>query len=517
MNVVVIALALALGQGQGQEQQQTGGTPEAAPNAPAQQPAPAQEPEHQALTLEDALARAASENLDLRVANARLAQANTISRQVWSGQLPQITASARYTRNETEAAIQLPVGFAVRERTGGANEPPADAADLPGAPSPYFVIPSQIVDVTIQELNQLNGSIDASQVLFAPALWLAIRNSYRTESVAALNVEAARRDILFGVAQSYYAVASLRQALDVAERLLEIAQRQERDARVRFQAGTIAKVGLLRAEIDRARAEQDVRRATNQYESAKVGLATLLNRDTAFEVVDPPDPQLGGTVEELEARAVQERPRRGPERRHRAKPAEAARRGLPAHGGGVRDLPGLERRRLHRPERLLGGGPRALLEPLRRRPSRGADQRGGRADHGVRGDARELAEQRPDRGAPGVAGPRERPRERGEGAGAARARRGEPPARGRLVPGRRRDRGRAGRRDGAAPQRGDRGHHRGAPGAARRAARPPRRGRVRAAEEKIGLRLLASGFRSCHEAPEARGPRPEARGLRSEA
>jgi outer membrane protein TolC len=308
MNVVVIALTLALGQAQGQQQeQQQGGAP---PAQEAQQTPPAQAkmPEHPALTLEDALSRAASENLDLRAANARLAQANTVSRQVWAAQLPQITASGRYTRNEEEAAIQLPVGFAVRGRTGAENEPPADPADLPGAPSPYFVIPSQIVDITIQELNQLNGSIDASQVLFAPALWLAIRNSYRTENVAALNVEAARRDILFGVAQSYYAVASLRQALDVAERLLEIAQRQERDARVRFQAGTIAKVGLLRAEIDRARAEQDVRRAANQYESAKVGLATLLNRDTAFEVVDPPEPQLGGTVEELEARAVQDRP-----------------------------------------------------------------------------------------------------------------------------------------------------------------------------------------------------------------
>lgn len=272
MNVVVIAFALALALGQ---------APESQPTQPTQlaqvQPPPAQpriRESFPALTLEDALTRAASENLDLRAAQARLDQANTVSRQVWSGQLPQVSATGRYTRNEEE--VELPVS----------------ATEV----------------VTIQALNQWNAQVDASQVLFAPGLWLAIRNAYRTEGVAAANVEAAQRDILFGVAQSYYAVASLLQAVEVADRLLEIAQRQEKDARVRYQAGAIPKVGLLRAEIDRARAEQDVRRAVNQYESAKVGLATLLNRDTAFDVVDPPDPQLTGTVEELEGRAVRARP-----------------------------------------------------------------------------------------------------------------------------------------------------------------------------------------------------------------
>jgi outer membrane protein TolC len=273
MNVVVIALALALGQGQGQEQTGEAPPPTAAPSAPALEAQP-EKPQHPPLTLEDALARAATENLDLHAAQARLQQANTISRQVWSNQLPQITAGARYTRNEREVSLPL----------------------------------SETQTVTLVALDQLNAQVDASQVLFAPGLWLAIRNAYRTENVAAANVEAARRDILFVVAQAYYAVAAFKQALEVAERLLEIAQRQERDTRVRFQAGTIPKVGLLRAEIDRARAEQDVRRAVNQYDSAKVALATLLNRDTAFDVVDPPEPQLGGTVEELERRAVQERP-----------------------------------------------------------------------------------------------------------------------------------------------------------------------------------------------------------------
>jgi outer membrane protein TolC len=125
--------------------------------------------------------------------------------------------------------------------------------------------------------------------------------------VAEISVQGARRDILFGTAQAYYGVASLRQTTQISERLLEIAQRQEKDARVRFQAGTIAKVGLLRSEIDRARAEQDLRRARNSYESARIGLATLLDRPVDFEVEDPSEPKLLAQPAQLEADALRDR------------------------------------------------------------------------------------------------------------------------------------------------------------------------------------------------------------------
>lgn len=309
--VVVITLTSALTLGQAQPGAGAAGAaqPEAPPAQPQTAPqesappaAPAALPQ---LTLEEALAAAERENLDLKAANARLAQADTVSRQVWARQLPQVTASGRYTRNEYESKITLPTGYYVRDL--GSPQGPAAGGDVAGAPTNYGVVPSGLVEATIQEKDQLTAQVDGSQVLFAPGLWLAIRNSYRTERVASLNVESARRDILFGVAQAYYAVASLQQSLEVSQRLLEIAQRQEHDARVRYQAGTIAKVGLIRAEIDRARAEQDVRRAQNQYDSAKVTLATLLNRDTSFDVVPPPEPQLAAEPGDLEEKALRDR------------------------------------------------------------------------------------------------------------------------------------------------------------------------------------------------------------------
>jgi outer membrane protein TolC len=150
--------------------------------------------------------------------------------------------------------------------------------------------------------------VEARQALFVPELWAVIRNAYRFETSAQLGVEGARRAILFATAQAYYGVASLRSLVEASDRLLEIARRQERDAGIRLRAGTIARVGLVRAEIDRARAEQDQRRARNAYLSAKIALGGLLDRaDLAFEVAETPPVEVTDGLQALEERALRDR------------------------------------------------------------------------------------------------------------------------------------------------------------------------------------------------------------------
>ncbi len=272
--IPLVSLALALTVAQAPAIGDT--TP--APAAPAQA-APAA-----TLTLEDALRLAAERNLDLKAAEARLRQAEQGYSKALSGYLPQVTAGGTYTRN------------------GSAVELPFPAGQDPVSKDITFMT------VEIVPRTQLQGTVDASQVLFTPARRFGIKAASRGGDAARAATEAARRSILFGTAQAFYAVAALRRTLEVSERLLEIAQRQEKDARVRFQAGAIAKVGLLRAEIDRARAEQDVLRSRNSYQSARLGLATLLDRPADFEVADPPEPTFPANPAALEAAALRDRP-----------------------------------------------------------------------------------------------------------------------------------------------------------------------------------------------------------------
>jgi outer membrane protein TolC len=257
---------------------------------PAQPPAAAPAPT--VLTLDDALRLARERNLDLRAAAARLRQAQQATWKAWAGYLPQVSARGTYTRNGEAVEIPFPVGLT---NPTIAAVPAQESQELEFSTIP--VVPR----------TQLQGQIDASQMLLSPALWFGIRAASRGVDVAELSTEGVRRDVLFGTAQAFYGVASLRRTVQISERLLEIAQRQERDARVRYEAGTIAKVGLLRAEIDRARAEQDLRRARNSYQSARIGLATLLDRPVDFEVADPPEPNLPPDGARLEADALRDR------------------------------------------------------------------------------------------------------------------------------------------------------------------------------------------------------------------
>ncbi|WP_224245710.1 TolC family protein [Hyalangium gracile] len=255
------------------------------------------------LTFQEVLTRTESQSLELQAARARLAQAQELSSKAWSGYLPQISAGASYTRNNVEATFALPTGYAIRE-VGG---PTSDDPNLPGAPTNFALVPVGVQEVPIQKLNQLGAQVQLNQAIFAPALCMAIKSAGIAEDVATLNVEAARREILFGAAQLYFGAAGLLQAVTVQERLLVVYTAREKDAQVSFDVGAQPKVALLRAQIDRARAEQDLLRARNSYLSTIQALATLLNEPADFDVVVPEEPVLPEGIEQLEA-AVQKRP-----------------------------------------------------------------------------------------------------------------------------------------------------------------------------------------------------------------
>jgi outer membrane protein TolC len=275
------------------------------------------------LTFQEVLTRMESQNLDLQAARARLAQSRLLSNRAWSGYLPQITAGASYTRNSDEAILTLPTGQAIRDIGTPQN---TETPDLPGAPTNLALVPTGLFEAPIQRYNQFGAQIQLNQVLIAPALCVAIKSARIAEEVAELSVEAARREILFGAAQLYFGAAGLKQAVAVQERLLMVQTAREKDAQVGFDAGAQPKVALLRAQIDRARAEQDLLRARNSFQSTLSALATLLNEPADFDVVVPEEPVLPAGIEELEKAAV-ERPDVAAAQRS-VELAEAGRRGV---------------------------------------------------------------------------------------------------------------------------------------------------------------------------------------------
>jgi outer membrane protein TolC len=277
-----------------------------APQAPAAQVTPPATPTAtRTLTFQEVLVLMESQSLELKAARARLDQARTLSSKAWSGYLPQLSAGGSYTRNSNEAVLPFITGYAIRQVRPTAPPPAEDPnPGLPGAPTEYALVPSAIQEISIQPANVFGAQVQLNQAIIAPALIVAIRNAGLAGDAAELSVEAARREILFAAAQLYFGAAGLKQAVAVQERLLEVNAARMKDTQIRYDAGTLPKVALLRAQIDLTRAEQDVLRARNAYRGVVMSLATLMNEPADFEVVVPEQPELPAGLEELEASAL---------------------------------------------------------------------------------------------------------------------------------------------------------------------------------------------------------------------
>lgn len=264
-------------------------------------------PAPQGLTLDDALREAAARNPDLKVLAERVRQSSELTWKAWSAYLPRVTAGGTFTHNSIpDVTFQTPSAFAIRDVGAPATDP---NPGLPGAPSAFVLVPSAFDNIVIQKQNQLAAQLEADQALIAPQALFGIASAGAATRATQAQLESTRRDVLFGVAQVFYGAAGAKQAVAVAERQLALDLEREKDARVRYQAGTSTRVALLRAQIDRTTAEQDLKRARNSYAASRVALATLLDRkDAGFDVVLPPPPPEPGDPRTLEDRALTERP-----------------------------------------------------------------------------------------------------------------------------------------------------------------------------------------------------------------
>ena len=261
------------------------------------------------LTLEQALAQASSRNLDLKAAIARYQAAKEIVWKTASGYLPQLAAQGNYTRNNIGAVFAAPTGLYIRQGVPETQYYAPPPANLPGTvPNPALTVVPTYQRIVVQEENQWTGNIHGSQNLLALSLIASIRSSTLTARAAEFTLDNTRRNILFGVAQQYYSAAGLRQAADVQAQLLDIETYREKDAAVRFSAGSVNKIFLLSAQIGKTQAEQSLRASRYAYASSKAALAVLLERSPDFEVVLPPEPVLPRELEQLEETAPMKRP-----------------------------------------------------------------------------------------------------------------------------------------------------------------------------------------------------------------
>ncbi len=124
-------------------------------------------------------------------------------------------------------------------------------------------------------------------------------------------IDLLKLDIVFQVKQAFYGLLLAQEKLKYAQQDLELSQDFLKKAELKFSAGDVAKVEVLRASVEAAKAANEVKSAANEVRLAKAMLNFLLARKkySPLEIKGKlKRPPIRLEVDELTGRALSVRP-----------------------------------------------------------------------------------------------------------------------------------------------------------------------------------------------------------------
>jgi outer membrane protein TolC len=169
---------------------------------------------------------------------------------------------------------------------------PAQASPLLRIPAGVFGPGEQTFRANFTRENIVR--LDIAQPLYTGG---RLQNAYgaqaATQEATRLDLERARQTLTLRVYETFYAALMNDQGIRVAAEGVDIAQRHLDLAQARFQAGSAARLDVLRAEVELANARAKLIRARSVTEVSYQALRTVLS-------LPPNEPlQLSGTLEEV--------------------------------------------------------------------------------------------------------------------------------------------------------------------------------------------------------------------------
>ena len=220
------------------------------------------------LTIDRALELAASRNEGLKVTRERLLERQATVSEARAAFLPSLDLNFQFTPAQESPLLRIPAGiFGPNEQTFRAN-------------------------LTRQNVVR----VDVSQPLYTGG---RLTQAYAAQAAAQegsrLDVERAQQALTLRVYETFYAALMADQGVQVTQEGVRIADRHLELAQVRFEAGSAARLDVLRAEVELANARARLIRARSTAEASYQALRTVLS-------LPQRDPlRLAGTLDEVPA------------------------------------------------------------------------------------------------------------------------------------------------------------------------------------------------------------------------
>ncbi|MDB6025926.1 MAG: Outer rane efflux protein [Verrucomicrobiales bacterium] len=125
----------------------------------------------------------------------------------------------------------------------------------------------------------------------------ALRAAKLTKQQSIANYDTVVADTLLAVRVAYDDTLLAGEQIAVQEASINLLTKELQDTRNRFEAGTVPKFNVLRAEVELANARPRLIRARNAFRISKNNLANLLGYNLAREVLQDVPMQLSGKLE----------------------------------------------------------------------------------------------------------------------------------------------------------------------------------------------------------------------------
>ena len=230
----------------------------------AQQPAPASAAPARQLTLDDAFRLAEPSSDDVRIAQNAVVRSKGQYLQARASVLPQVTASANYSR-------QIQNQFnAIINRFAPAPDPNAPPDTTPVAFNP--------ISILFASPNTVTLGIQASQPLYLDNRFgLASRVAKANENVARFGLRTARAQLRYDIASAYFDAVIADKFLQIAESSFVQVERTLRQTTLQRQVGTVAEYDLLRSRVALDGQRPLVIQARQNRDVATLRLKQLLN------------------------------------------------------------------------------------------------------------------------------------------------------------------------------------------------------------------------------------------------
>ena len=227
------------------------------------------------LTLDQAVRIALRQNPELLKQLQEIARTRGQIVEVRAEALPHLTLQGAYDQRAKELFEQGGSSSSVSFRSGvstsdSTQTDPAIAAILRalGGSGGSQPVQNKSWQVTLQ----------LQQVLYSGGqVGAAIRIAKFSEDAASFQLRDTIDQVVASVRAQFTAVLTNRALITVAEETVRLQEDQLRDQKNRFEAGTVPRFNVLRAEVELANVQPDLIRARNNYLLAEIALAKTLS------------------------------------------------------------------------------------------------------------------------------------------------------------------------------------------------------------------------------------------------